>query len=434
MCSLNLVWGVCACVCPHGGGWGPHFVRTVAIVNQKGGCGKTTTAISLAGVYASQGLRVLLVDMDPQSHCAAGLGIPEKRIELDITDALTAHPPGSLDPARLIWKPSRNLDLIPSRMRLAGLEALRGGLADREDRHTRLARILARIADQYDLCLIDCSPAVGLLTYNALAAATTALIPVETSFFALQGASRQVSTVRSMAKHLSVQLRTWLVATLHDPAAPLAVDLFEELRRRFGDAVCPYTIRHDLRLREAASIGKTIVQYAPDSTGADDYAMVAGWLRSKLSARAADPADPLAAIDSAASPLPGLSEPLQPGAPGDLEQEAEPLHMEPVRGVVQVVTGAAESTSLAQRIAGHATANPASAIAASLAALTTASGVRPPSSAGSALASGASATSRSTFGGGESPTPPAQVTPPAAHTATPQATSHPTAGPASTPP
>jgi chromosome partitioning protein len=329
-------------------------VRTVAIVNQKGGCGKTTTAISLAGVYASQGLRVLLVDMDPQSHCAAGLGIPEKRIELDITDALTASPGAPLDPTRLIWKPSRNLDLIPSRMRLAGLEAQRGGLADREDRHTRLAKVLARVADQYDLCLIDCSPAVGLLTYNALAAATTALIPVETSFFALQGASRQVSTVRSMAKHLNVPLRTWLVATLHDPQTPLAVDLFDELRRRFGDAVCPYTVRHDVRLREAASIGKTIVQHAPDSLGADDYAMVAGWLRSKLGARPSDLADPLANIDVAASPLPGLGS-HELSELQDVGLTAATAEGAP-RGVVQVITGAADSISFGHRVAAHAAA------------------------------------------------------------------------------
>ncbi len=282
-------------------------MRTVAIVNQKGGCGKTTTAINLAGVFASQGHRVLLVDMDPQSHCAAGLGIPEKRIDLDITDALS--PGGSLDLSKLIWKPSRNLDLIPSRMRLAGLEAARGGLADQGDRHIRLSNVLSRVADQYDICLIDCSPAIGLLTYNALAASNTVLIPVETSFFSLQGAARQVSTVRSMAKHLSLTLRTWLVATLHDPASGLATDLFDELRRRFGDAVCPHTIRHDVRLREAASLGKTIIQYAPESMGADDYSVLAGWLKPKLHSRIPDPAPALespADLDPLSGSLAGI--------------------------------------------------------------------------------------------------------------------------------
>ncbi|MCG3123209.1 MAG: hypothetical protein GIKADHBN_01618 [Phycisphaerales bacterium] len=302
-------------------------MRTVAIVNQKGGCGKTTTAISLAGVYASQGLRVLLVDMDPQSHCAAGLGIPEKRIDLDISDALVPPNGHAIDPARLVWRPSRNLDLIPSRMRLAGLEAPRGGLADREDRHRRLASVLTRIADQYDLCLVDCSPAIGLLTYNALAAANAALIPVETGFFSLQGAARQVSTVRTMARHLSIPLRTWMVATLHDPGSGLAGDLFGELTRRFGDAVCPHTIRRDLRLKEAASIGKTITQYAPDSMGADDYTAVAAWLKPRLYAKP-DPAP-----------------------------HAEPEHAEvhdgedlPINGVVQVVSNV-EPAGLAQRLA-----------------------------------------------------------------------------------
>ncbi|MBL8963584.1 MAG: AAA family ATPase [Phycisphaeraceae bacterium] len=266
-------------------------MRTVAIVNQKGGCGKTTTAISLAGVYAAQGLRVLLVDMDPQSHCAIGLGIPEKRIDHDISDLLAASPCGSMDPTRLIWRPSRNLDLVPSRMRLAALEAPRGPLADAEDRHGRLASVLARLSDSYDLCLIDCSPAIGLLTYNALAASGAALIPVETGFFSLQGAARQVTTIRSMARKLSTQVKTWMVATLHDPESGLAGDLFDELRRRFGDGVCPHTIRHDPKLKEAASLGQTIIHHAPESSGARDYTMLASWLRSRLLSRHADASD-----------------------------------------------------------------------------------------------------------------------------------------------
>lgn len=297
--------------------------------------------------------------MDPQSHCAAGLGIPEKRIDLDVTDALCASPSAALDLSKLIWKPSRNLDLIPSRMRLAGLEALRGGLADQEDRHGRLAAILARVADNYDICLIDCSPAIGLLTYNALAASSTALIPVETSFFSLQGASRQVSTVRSMARHLSLHVRTWLVATLHDPGSGLASDLLDELNRRFGEAVCPHTIRHDPRLKEAASIGKTIVQYAPESMGAEDYAMVAAWLRPKLYTRIAEPvSEPVQAGEHAVAPplpphlAPSLAESLGSSlaTPSGVAFESE--HSDRPSGIVQVVA-TVESSALAQRLAGR---------------------------------------------------------------------------------
>src|SRR5690606_24123243 len=152
-----------------------RLVQTIAVINQKGGCGKTTTAISLAGFFAAKGWRTLLVDMDPQSHCAAGLAIPEARIDLSIADAMPAAeadgggPP--VNPDRLLWRVSRNLDLAPSDMKLAGLEAARGGLATAADPERRLARVIASMADKYDLAIIDCSPAIGLLAYNALVAA-----------------------------------------------------------------------------------------------------------------------------------------------------------------------------------------------------------------------------------------------------------------------
>ncbi len=253
-------------------------MRTISIINQKGGCGKTTSAISLAGIFARRGLRTLLVDLDPQAHCAAGLAIPEQRIDLDIGDAMLADPDQAIDEARLLWRASRNLDLAPSRMKLAGLEASRGGLADRPDKERRLAGVLARLARNYDVCLVDCSPAIGLLTYNALTAADEVLVPVETSFFALQGATKQVNTIRSMAKRLGCTAEYWLVATIHDEASALARDLLEELRRRFGKRLAPAVIRRDLALKEAASFGQPIIEYSPTSAGAADYGALAEWL------------------------------------------------------------------------------------------------------------------------------------------------------------
>ncbi len=253
-------------------------VRTISIINQKGGCGKTTSAISLAGIFARRGLRTLLVDLDPQAHCAAGLAIPEQRIDLDISDAMLADAGQAIDEARLLWRASRNLDLAPSRMKLAGLEAFRGGLADRPDKERRLAGVLAHLARNYDVCLVDCSPAIGLLTYNALTAADEVLVPVETSFFALQGATKQVNTIRSMAKRLGCAAEYWLVATIHDETSALARDLLEELRRRFGKRLAPTVIRRDLALKEAASFGQPIIEYSPTSAGAADYGALAEWL------------------------------------------------------------------------------------------------------------------------------------------------------------
>jgi chromosome partitioning protein len=255
-------------------------VRTIAIINQKGGCGKTTTAINLAGVLARQGRRTLLVDLDPQSHCAAGLAIPEQRIDVQIGDAMLARPDQTIDWTRLLWRVSRHLDLAPSTVRLAGLESARGGLAGAEHSEHRLQGVLRRLADQYEFCVIDCPPNIGLLTFNALAAAGEVIIPVETAFFSLQGSGKQLATVRAVAKRLGTSPAVRVLPTMHDRHNPLASDVLEELTRRFGDALVPVVIRVDARLREAASFGQPIVDYAGESLGAQDYSALTAWLLS----------------------------------------------------------------------------------------------------------------------------------------------------------
>lgn len=257
-------------------------MRIIAIINQKGGCGKTTTAINLAGVFAKGGLRTLLVDLDPQSHCAAGLGVPEQRIDLDIGDAMVSVGGKALDTSRLLWRVGRNLDLAPSRMKLAGLEASRGGLADKPDKERRLSAVLAQLAGDYDVACIDCSPAIGLLTFNALTAATTVLIPVETGYFSLQGAAKQVHTVTTLGKRLGVEVPVWLLATLHDEDNALSVDLLHELRRRFERKVIPLIIRRDVRLREAASFGQPVIEYDPGAPGSEDYTALGKWLTREM--------------------------------------------------------------------------------------------------------------------------------------------------------
>lgn len=273
-------------------------LRIFTIINQKGGCGKTTSAINLAAAFARAGCRTLLVDLDPQSHCAAGLGIPEDRLDLDVSDALRAPVDAVLKRDRYIWHVSRNLDLLPSRMKLAGIEAAGGGLADQADKEKRLRSVLARLTRDenraaceasvdddptqsnsvYDVCVIDCPPSIGLLSYNAIAAGREVLIPVETSFFSLKGAAKQVQTTRSIARRIGMRIHPRLMATMHDPSQPLARDLLDDLRDRFGMGMIPTVIRYDHALKEAASFGQPIDEYDPDSMGAEDYRSLCEWL------------------------------------------------------------------------------------------------------------------------------------------------------------
>lgn len=270
-------------------------MRTIAIINQKGGCGKTTSAINLAAGLSKRGFRTLLVDLDPQAHCAAGLGVPEERMDLDVADALRQPAGVPLDRDRYLWHIGRGFDLLPSRMKLAGLEAARGGLADMENPQSRLGQVLDRLtidprwepdperpeaepARRYDAVVIDCPPSIGLLSYNALAASTEVVIPVETSFFSLRGAGKQIQTARSVVRHVGVTPRIRLLATMYDPGLPLARDLLDDLRDRFGAAVVPTVIRLDPSVKEAASFGRPVEDHAPGSMGAEDYASLCEWL------------------------------------------------------------------------------------------------------------------------------------------------------------
>jgi len=286
-------------------------VRTFTVINQKGGCGKTTTSINLAAAFARSGCRTLLVDLDPQSHCAAGLGIPEDRLDLDVSDALRVPVDAPLKRDRYIWHVSRRLDLLPARMKLAGLEAPGGGLADQPDKEKRLRSVLARLtrdeskSDEvntedddsvfarslYDVCVIDCPPSIGLLSYNAIAAGREVLIPVETSFFSLKGAAKQVQTTRSIARRIGMRIHPRLLATMHDVSQPLARDLLDDLRDRFGSGMVPVVIRYDHALKEAASFGQPIDEYDPESMGAEDYRSLCEWLIEHASIERPEPGE-----------------------------------------------------------------------------------------------------------------------------------------------
>ena len=253
-------------------------MKTIAVVNQKGGCGKTTVSINLASALADAGHKVLLVDMDPQSHCATGLGVPDEQIKMSVGDALLKADSEDLDIASHVWEVAGNLDLLPSTMRLAGLEAPGGGLHELPDRDRRLAILLARLDDRYDRCLIDCPPTIGLLTFNALRASREALIPVETGFFSLRGAEKQWRTIRQLVERIGRPIACHLVPTLYNEDSALATDILAALRRQFAGQVIPVVVHEDEVVREATSFGQPVIEYAPQSRARDDLEKLANWL------------------------------------------------------------------------------------------------------------------------------------------------------------
>lgn len=255
-------------------------MRTISIINQKGGSGKTTTAINLAAAYARRGMPTLLVDIDPQAHCAAGLGVPENRIDYSIGEALLNYDRQSFDPDALIWEVSRNLFLAPSTIRLAGLEAPGGGLHALTDRDRRLAGLLERVGHRFERILIDCPPTIGLLTYNALRAAREALIPVETGYFAMKGAKRQWTTIRNLIERIDQPIAVHVLPTIYNPDSRVARDVLTALQRHFAGQIVPLAIHEHDELREAASFGQPVVEYAPHSKAHEDFERLIEWLES----------------------------------------------------------------------------------------------------------------------------------------------------------
>ncbi|MGA1223980.1 MAG: AAA family ATPase [Phycisphaerales bacterium] len=287
-------------------------MRVVAIVNQKGGCGKTTTAVNLAAVMAREGVRTLLVDMDPQSHCAAGLGVPDNRIERTIADAMLAEQTTRLRADEFVWEVGRNLHLAPSSVALSLLEAPNGPLATRFDRDRRLARVLAAWREGFDWCVIDCPPTIGLLTFNALRAADLVLIPVETGYFSLKGAEKQIQTIEAVVGRFGRDIPFKLLPTLVNEKRPLSRDVVDALARRCPDALLPLVIREHEELRDAASYGQSITEFAPGSAAEADFEALVRWLVEQgPSATALD----AYSADSAVSVETFIAQPPLPAAP-----------------------------------------------------------------------------------------------------------------------
>ena len=244
-------------------------MRTLAIVNQKGGCGKTTVSINLASALADIGQKVLLVDMDPQSHCAVGLAVPEDQIEQSIYDVLIST--SRNEPIRLtevLWQISDKLELAPASLDLSAFEQQMIGVTERE---CCLKDALNEIKNDYDYTVIDCPPAVSLLTFNALRAADEVIVPVETGYFALHGLSRQLETLSILCRRCSQHVDVRVLASMYDIRTKMAREILAELRSHFADKMFKTIVSFNTKIKEASSFGQPISEYDPASKGHKDF-------------------------------------------------------------------------------------------------------------------------------------------------------------------
>lgn len=248
-------------------------MRTITIANQKGGCGKTTVAINLAASIAKEARRVLLVDLDPQAHCAVGMAVPDEQIDLSILDCLLGHAEGQpLELLRITWQIAPNLDLAPSKAGLAGLESR---LGDRPDAETLLHDLLQAVAGRYDYCVVDCPPNLGLLMKNGLRAANEVVIPVDTGYFSLHGLTRQLATLEQISERNGVKPVMRILPNQYDVRTKLAREILAELRNRYKGLVYETIVNFNTKLKEGASFGQPITEFAPASMGARDFEKLA---------------------------------------------------------------------------------------------------------------------------------------------------------------
>jgi len=240
--------------------------RVIAIASQKGGVGKTTTAINLGASIAQQGRRVLLLDIDPQGNATSGLGVNGNDQRTTIYEALI----GQADLRQSVMPTAlANLDLVPAGQRLSGAEVELVGLIAREG---RLKACVASIRAEYDFILIDGPPSLGLLTVNALTAADSVLIPLQCEYLALEGLTQLIAAIRLVQDHLNPGLRIeGVLLTMFDARLNLSQQVADEARKFFAERVYKTVIPRNVRLSEAPSFGKPIVLYDPHSTGAESY-------------------------------------------------------------------------------------------------------------------------------------------------------------------
>jgi chromosome partitioning protein len=241
--------------------------KAIAIFNQKGGVGKTTTNINLAACLALKGKKILILDIDPQGNTTSGMGISKKGLDKTMYEVLIndgLEPIDAIIPTRI-----KNLDIIPASVQLAGAEI---ELVQLEGREKRLKKALDKIKSQYDYIFIDCPPSLGLLTINSLTAVDSVLIPIQCEFYALEGVSQLMSTIELVKKSMNTSLVIQgVILSMFDGRTNLSIQVVEEVKKYFKEKVYTTVIPRNVRLAEAPSYGMPITEYDPKSKGAEAY-------------------------------------------------------------------------------------------------------------------------------------------------------------------